>query len=152
MTTTDDVDLRHPAGFSRLLPFGPFAEQVGPLFERVGPGEHVVGMRVQEMHRNRRQSVHGGMICTLVDTAMARGCRLVVEARLGAQDFFFVTTQMSVSFIGNAAPGEWVEAHTRVLRAGRRLAFADCIVRLGDTVIVQASGQFMVMTAETSAR
>ena len=149
---SENFDPQPPNGFAPVEPFGPFGVHVGPMFERTSDGDYVMGLRVQEMHRNRRQSVHGGMICTLVDTAMARGCRRAVEARLNGQDFFFVTTQMSVSFIGNAAPGQWVEAHVRVLRAGRRLAFADCTVRLDDTVIVQASGQFMVMPAEPSAR
>jgi uncharacterized protein (TIGR00369 family) len=134
-----------PPGFTELKPYGPFGDLVGPMYELQGSGGTVLGLKVEEKHRNRRQSVHGGMICTMVDTALAYAARRVLDGKLGHADFTLVTTQLSVSFIGNAPPGQWIEARVKVLRAGRRMAFTSCTVQAGDEVIAQAAGQFMVL-------
>jgi uncharacterized protein (TIGR00369 family) len=137
---------RVPAGFEPMKPYGPFCELVGPIYEREGSDGTVLGLRVQDKHRNRMPSLHGGMICTLVDTAMAHAVRRALEARLGSgTEFTLVTVQMSISFIGNAVPGQWVEAQVDVLRAGRRMGFTACNVSAGTGQIVQASAQFMVL-------
>ncbi|WP_022981566.1 PaaI family thioesterase [Ideonella sp. B508-1] len=133
-----------PPGFTAMRPYGPFAVLVGPICERVDSEQVVLGLRVQDKHCNRLDVVHGGMLSTLVDTALAFGVRRAAEARLGTGDFALVTTQISVNFLGNAVPGQWIEAHVEVQRTGRRLGFATCRIHAGDAILVQASGQFMI--------
>jgi uncharacterized protein (TIGR00369 family) len=134
-----------PAGFAEMNPYGPFGELVGPIYEREGSEGSVLGLRFEEKHRNRMPAMHGGMLSTLVDTAMARAVRCALQAQLRSADFTLVTVQMSINFIGNAEPGQWVEAQASVLRAGRRMGFAACTVSAGREHIVQATGQFMVL-------
>jgi len=134
-----------PAGFEIMSPYGPFAELAGPIYRHAQSPCTVMGLLVEEKHRNRRAAVHGGMVCTLVDTAMAYAVRQTIEARTASNDFTLVTTQMSISFIGNVAPGCWIETHIDVLRTGKRLGFASCRVMSGEDCIAQATGQFMVL-------
>lgn len=133
-----------PAGFAPLPPYGPFAEAVGPLFyQPQGMGARV-GFQVEDKHRNRGQMVHGGMVCTLIDTAMAVALRTAL-GQVPGDPQRLVTTQMSVSFIGNASPGEWIEARIDVLKTGSRLAFLEGKVYAGERCIAQASGQFAIL-------
>jgi uncharacterized protein (TIGR00369 family) len=138
------ADLNHrppvPEGFERMPTFGPFHEAQGPMYAKFRDGTHTIGMWVEDKHRNRGQMMHGGMVCTLADTAThwaARHARQPVAMML--------TTNLSVSLMGNAAPGEWVEAQARVLRAGRSVVFTHCEICCGGRTIAQATAQFQVV-------
>lgn len=125
-----------------MPPFGPYHELVGPLYYRVDKPTTVIGMRVEEKHRNRNSNpmMHGGMIATLVDTACTWTGRHSQEPPVS-----LVTTNLSINLIGNASPGEWVETEVEILKSGRRVVFTQCIVRCGARVVAQASAQFQVM-------
>jgi len=143
-------DINHhlpaPAGFEQLPTFGPFHEALGPMYFRFGDDHVSVGMWVQDKHRNREQMMHGGMICTLADTATHWAARHSREAA-GKM----LTTSLSVSLMGNAGPGDWVEAQVTVLRAGRSVVFTDCRISCGERYIAQASAQFQVVGGDVSA-
>ena len=132
-----------PSGFAPLERVSPFNDLVGPLYmDRTG-AEVTIGLRVADKHRNRRDIVHGGMICTLADFAMGMACSLAREPELKV-----VTTSLSVDFAGNARPGDWIEARVALLRVGRRMAFANCLVWRDAEKIAQASGAFLVLAAK----
>ena len=141
-----------PAGFVTVPAYGPFGELVGPTWQREGDGPTVLGFRVADKHVNRLGAIHGGMLCTLVDNALAFGLRRALEARPDCSLFTLVTTQLSVNFMGNARGGQWVEAHVEVLRAGRRMGFCMCNVLADGMRIVQASGQFAIQARAASTR
>ena len=129
-----------PAGYERMPTFGPFHESLGPMYAKELDGTFTIGMWVQDKHRNREQMMHGGMVCTLADTAThwaAKHTRQPIARML--------TTNLSVSLMGNAAPGEWVEARVQVLRAGRSVVFTHCQISCAGRMIAQASAQFQVV-------
>jgi len=61
--------------------------------------------------------VHGGMVSTLLDTAMGGACWSVLEA-----DEEFLTADLRVEFMRSARPGT-LRAEGRVVQRTRRLAF-----------------------------
>ena len=135
-----------PPGFEPIPPFGPFHELTGPFFaKRVGHG-YVVGMRVEDRHRNLGQMVHGGMICMLADTAFSWACKHV-----RASSSRVLTSHLSVGFAGNAKPGDWIEAHVDIVKAGRRVVFADCFIWCNERRIAHATAQFQVVDAMGAA-
>ena len=125
-----------------MPPFGPYHEMVGPIYYSLLHPATVIGMRVQEKHRNRAKAamMHGGMVATLIDTAFTWAGKQSQEPPIR-----LLTTNLSVNLIGNASPGDWVEAHVDVVKSGRRIVFADCFVWCKDRRIAQASGQMAVM-------
>jgi uncharacterized protein (TIGR00369 family) len=138
------ADLNHhhpvPEGYERMPNFGPFHEALGPMYVTSSDGLFTIGMRVEDKHRNREQMMHGGMICTLADTAThwaAKHSRQPPAKML--------TTNLSVSLMGNAAPGEWVEARVQVLRAGRSIVFTHSTISCEGRMIAQATAQFQVV-------
>src|SRR5205085_2434792 len=66
-----------PAGFVPMPPFGPYHELVGPMYYSLRSPTGVIGLRVEEKHRNRSATpmMHGGMVATLVDTACTWAAR-----------------------------------------------------------------------------
>ncbi|TDN59192.1 PaaI family thioesterase [Paraburkholderia sp. BL10I2N1] len=135
----DDVD-DVPEGFELMPAFGPFHELVGATWYRKSERGPVVGMRVREQHCNLGQMMHGGMVCMLADTAIKWASKYSREPALKV-----LTTSLTVNFLGNAQPGDWVEAHVEVLRTGKRVVFSDCSIWANGQRIAQASAQFQVM-------
>jgi uncharacterized protein (TIGR00369 family) len=130
-----------PEGFEPIPPFGPFHELTGPFFHKpVGHG-YVVGMRVEDRHRNLGQMVHGGMISMLADTAFSWACKHVRPATARV-----LTSHLSVGFAGNAKPGDWIEAHVDIVKAGRRVVFADCFIWCDGRRIAHATAQFQIVS------
>ena len=138
-----DVDDAPPPGFERMPTFGPFHQYAGPTYWRQANGCMTVGLRVQDKHRNRGPMMHGGMVCMLADTASHWAAR-------HARDLpgMMLTTGLNVSLMGNAAPGDWVEARVEVLRAGRSIVFTHCVISCEGRPIAQASAQFQVVAQD----
>lgn len=61
--------------------------------------------------------VHGGMVTTLLDTAMGGACWAVLEG-----DESFLTADLRTEFLQSARPGT-LRAEGRVVRRNRRVAF-----------------------------
>jgi uncharacterized protein (TIGR00369 family) len=136
-----------PEGYEQMPVFGPFHEALGPMYVKREKAGHTVGLRVEEKHRNRGQMMHGGMICTLADTATHWAAKHAREPHLKV-----LTTALSVNLMGNARPGEWVEAHAEVLRAGRSIVFASCLITCAGRVVAQATAQFQVLPEAAASR
>ena len=69
--------------------------------------------------------VHGGLVATLLDTAMGGACWTVLE-----DGESFLTADLRVEFYRSARPGT-LRAHGRVVQRTRRVAF--CEAELADT-------------------
>lgn len=63
--------------------------------------------------------VHGGMVATLLDTAMGGACWTVC-----GDDESFLTADLRVEFLRSARPGT-LRAEGRVVRRNRRVAFCS---------------------------
>jgi acyl-CoA thioesterase len=115
----------------------PFADWLGIALETLGDGHVVMRMQPREETRNRRGVVHGGVLASLLDSAMARAARTVEGvSELGG------TTDLHVQFL-RPALGE-LRAEAWVRHAGGTLAF--CHAELRD-----ASGT-LVCTGSASLR
>lgn len=144
---TESDDLALPAGFVRLRRGGPFMAGLGPLYCRRSDGKIVIGLRIAAQHTNMRGIAHGGMLATLADGALGIGLTLACDDKLS-----FVTVNLSTDFVAAARPGDWVEAHIDIQKVGKRMAFANCYLQVGEERILRASGVFAVMAPLTAAQ
>jgi uncharacterized protein (TIGR00369 family) len=107
------------------LPPPPIAELMGISLVAVGDGEVVFRCSPDESSYNPIGMVHGGLLCTLLDSAA--GC--AVHTKLGA-GVGYSSIEIKVSFVRPLrADGGVIEAHGRALRVGRRVAFAEAHAR-----------------------
>jgi acyl-coenzyme A thioesterase 13 len=87
---------------------------------------------------------HGGLVVTLADVALGKTGEWLSQPPVS-----LLTASLTVDFYSAARLGELLEAHTDVVRIGRRIAFGNCYVRIGDMTIARASGIFNVQTSTT---
>ena len=130
-----------PAGFAPLERPGPFLEVLGPLYLPTDASvRNVVAMRALNKHLNLRGVVHGGVLAALVDTALGIVISRSREPRLAS-----VTVNLSSDFLEPVREGDWVEAHVEIQRTGKRLVFAQAMLRVEGRNVLRASGVFAVV-------
>jgi uncharacterized protein (TIGR00369 family) len=132
-----------PAGFAEMRPLGRFHELAGPFCWMKRGESVVVGLRLDARHENAVPSAHGGLLMTLVDTAMT-----LAANRAAPKGQYAVTQSISADFLAPARAGDWVEAEVEVLRAGRTTIALDCRVRKDGAdgkLLLRASGTFHVI-------
>jgi uncharacterized protein (TIGR00369 family) len=107
------------------LPAPPMAALIGAELISVGEGEAVFRCTPDESTYNPLGIVHGGLLCTLLDTAAGCAVHTLLPAGAG-----FASIEIKVSFLKPllAYAGE-IEVHGRALKVGRRVAFAEAHAR-----------------------
>jgi uncharacterized protein (TIGR00369 family) len=124
-------------------PFGAragFLAGVGPLLWRRDADGLAMGFRVADRHCNPVGFCHGGMLMTLADVVMGFG----LGDRLG-QSRFVPTIALAGAFRAPAPLGTLVWGRAEVLRQGRRIGFAQCLLRTqADAIVLRASGTFQL--------
>lgn len=131
-----------PAGFAPHFRRSPLTDPWEPLFSRVGDASVTLALRARSAHCNGKGFLHGGLISSLADNAMGLSvieslkARGIDRARSGS------TVSLVVDFLASAEIGQWVECVPRVLRVGRSLGFADCLVLADARPIARGNATF----------
>jgi uncharacterized protein (TIGR00369 family) len=135
MTSTDI-----PAGFEPLFRKSPLTEPWEPLYAKKTDKAVIIGLRLAKPHTNGRGLIHGGLITALADNAMGYSC-----AQATGWTTSFVTVSLSVDFAGSAEIGQWCSIESDVIKTGKTICFAQCLIKADDAVIARASGTFRVV-------
>ena len=85
--------------------------------------------------------VHGGLIAALADNAMGLSCGVKLDGG-GSR---LVTVSLAVDYIGTANVGQWLAIETDVIKTGRTLCFAQCLVKADGEAVARANGTFKVV-------
>lgn len=129
-----------PEGFVLVEGSGPFMSTLGPEYFKHTEDGLIIALRIAEQHLNRSGIAHGGMLVTLADHALS-----VCLARSRKPWLRTVTASLATDFVDAARLGDWVEAHVDIQKVGRRLAYANCYLKVGKRRILRASGVFAVI-------
>jgi uncharacterized protein (TIGR00369 family) len=118
----------------------PFINHVGPLLQAVEnpPGTMVLGIRVGEVHCNTMGFMHGGMIATICDSAMARSTHTKLQRRT-------VTLRMALEYFDPVQRGDWLEAHGRLVSEDGEVAHTECELRVGSAVRARGTAVFRLL-------
>jgi uncharacterized protein (TIGR00369 family) len=121
------------------LPPPPIASLLGMRLVSVGDGEALFACEPDEAVYNPIGMVHGGWLCTLLDSAAGCAVHSTLPAGVG-----YSSIELKVSFLKAVQAGTGViEVKGRVLRVGGRVAFAEAQA--------QTAGGDLVGHATTSA-
>ena len=93
----------------------PFAKLLGIQVDSVEPGHAVLSMTLRDEHMRNDAIAHGGVIATLIDSAMA----IAIMAQL-AENEHTVTVDLTIHYLRPVSAGT-ARASARVVRAGRRV-------------------------------
>ena len=129
-----------PDGFEPLFRKSPLTEPWEPLYSKTTDKAVIIGLRLARPHTNGRGLIHGGLITALADNAMGYSCALATNWTTS-----FVTVSLSVDFVGSAEIGQWCSIESEVIKTGKTICFAQCLIKADDAVIARASGTFRVV-------
>jgi uncharacterized protein (TIGR00369 family) len=124
------------------LPPPPIASLFGARLISVGDGEAHFRCRADESTYNPIGMIHGGFLCTLLDSAA--GC--AVHTRLPA-GVGYASIEIKVSFLKalRSDSGD-VEVRGRALRVGQRVAFAEAHAYVeGDQLVGHATSSLSLV-------
>ena len=135
----DETPADIPPGFVHVLR-APFINHVGPLLQAVenAPGEIRLGLRVGLVHTNTMGLMHGGMIATICDSAMARAVVSKFSRRI-------VTLRMGMEYFDAVQKGSWLEAHARLISSDDDVAHAECRVTVDARLSARSTGVFRLL-------
>ena len=124
------------------LPDPPMANLVGARMAFVGDGEVRMRCRPDESAYNPFGTIHGGLLCTLLDFAAGAAVHSLLPAGVALSS---IEIKVSYLMALRAAAGD-IEARGKVLRIGRRVAFAEAHARNGKRELVgQATSSIAVL-------
>jgi uncharacterized protein (TIGR00369 family) len=128
-----------PPGFVQVLR-APFINHVGPLLQRQeNPvGTMVLGVHVAEVHSNSMGFMHGGMIATICDSAMARATHTQLQRRT-------VTLRMALEYLDPVRKGDWLEAHGRLIDHDEEVAHTECRILIDGQMRARSTGVFRLL-------
>jgi uncharacterized protein (TIGR00369 family) len=130
-----------PDGFLRHFRQSPLTDPWEPIYSRRTEDAVVIGLRLAEPHTNSRGLIHGGLIAALADNAMGLSCGVKLQGG-GSR---LITVSLAIDFIGSAQIGQWLAVETDVIKLGRTLCFAQCLVTADGAKIARANGTFSVV-------
>src|SRR5881397_2210100 len=96
----------------------PFNTYLGVEVRRLEGGEALAELLLGPHHLNSRGVVHGGVVSSLLDTALGAAVISAIP-----KEWWCATTSLTVQFLEGAREG-LLTATGHVLRRGRRVAFA----------------------------
>jgi uncharacterized protein (TIGR00369 family) len=128
-----------PPGFVQVLR-APFVNHVGPILQAAenAPGTMRLGLRVAEVHCNSIGIMHGGMIATVCDSAMARALFTRLQRRT-------VTLRMALDYLDPIQKGDWLEADARLVMEDGEVAHTECRVMVASSMRAKATGVFRLL-------
>jgi uncharacterized protein (TIGR00369 family) len=128
-----------PSGYIHVLR-APFINHVGPLLQAVenAPGEMRLGLQVEKIHINTMGFMHGGMIATVCDSAMARALYTRLQRRT-------VTLRMSLEYFDPIQHGDFIEAQARLVDHDEEVAHTECEVRVGESLRARGTAVFRLL-------
>ena len=123
----------------------PAVATLGITLDEVERGRTVFSMVVDELHENPMGTMHGGVVATLVDTAM--GC--AVASTLPA-DAGFTTLELSTNFVRAITQStDRVFAEGRVVHAGGRVVTTEArVYDASGTLYAHAKSTCLVLRSE----
>ena len=119
---------------------GPFIDGIGPLLRTTAQdGERKYGLQTGDRHCNAIGTVHGGLISSLLDHALA------IEAWNAANRRATVTLQMDTRFISAVKSGDFLCATINLRQAKKTLLFLDADAMVGSQLAATASAVMKIV-------
>jgi uncharacterized protein (TIGR00369 family) len=116
-----------------------FAERLGARSEQTGEGRAVVRFRATDEHLNPAGTLHGGVLATLVDTAMGQAVRSTT-----GEDDVPATSQLTVTYLRPGKPGE-LEVTASVRTRGEHLTVVEAEVEQDGKAVAHALATFALL-------
>ena len=131
-----------PDGYAPHFRTSPVTDPWQPLYSRIGDGIVTLALRVRRAHCNGKGFLHGGVINALADNAMGLSVIETLRQRGVERGRGGYTVSLGLDFLLTAQIGQWVEFAPRVLKVGKGIGFADCLVLADAQIIARGNATY----------
>jgi uncharacterized protein (TIGR00369 family) len=122
----------------------PLAGLVGFTVTAIQHGRVVVECDATERHTNPMGTVHGGVLCTLADTAMG-----LAHASILTSEESYATVDLKINFL-KPVRREKVRAIGKVVKAGKTLVLLECdVFNARDELVARGLSTSMTLRSPT---
>jgi uncharacterized protein (TIGR00369 family) len=118
---------------------GGYAGRLGATVTDTGKGAAVLAFEVAEEHLNPAGTLHGGVVATLVDTAMGQAVRTTTD-----DGEVPATSQLTVTYLRPGKPGP-LEVRGRVRTRGEHLTICEADVEQDGRAVAHAVATFALL-------
>lgn len=118
-----------------------FTRHLGGLY--LHRDKPILAALIRAEHLNPVGIAHGGFLASLADCAFGVAFKHYLDTAIPP-----VTVNLNVDYLGAVREGQWVEAHVEIHKVGRSIANAGVQLRVGEKVVLRASGIFTVWKGE----
>ena len=126
---------------TRRLAASPALAHLQPTLEELGPDTCAIRLPYRPELTNGSGTVHGGVLATLADTAVAFALSTNFDGKMG-----FATADLTIHFLARARSDVWARA--RILKKGRRINVGDVeITDAGGRAVARALASFVLTTS-----
>ena len=139
------------AGFEPHFRKSKFTDPWEPLYSRVETDQVKIGTILKEAHCNSRGLVHGAFLTAIADNAVGLSCGVAMKNQ-GREPSGLVTVNLSVDFVGQAKVGDWIETDIHVVKAGKSLCFANCLISTARGPVARANATFSIAGRKAPAK
>ncbi len=118
---------------------GGFAGRLGVTVTDTGEGAATLTLEVGDEHLNPAGTLHGGVVATLVDTAMGQAVRTTTE-----DGEVPATSQLTVTYLRPGRPGR-LGVQARVRSRGQHLTVCEADVEQDGRAVAHAVATFAIL-------
>ena len=122
----------------------PFSAHIGAEMEELRDGYARLSLVLEPRHTNPNGVMHGGVITTMMDSALGAALGSLRGPESGRTPHS--TVEMNASFLAGARPGDKIVVEGRVLRLGKSIAFGEAEARKGDELIAKGRLTFAIQS------
>jgi acyl-coenzyme A thioesterase PaaI-like protein len=119
-----------------------FMTHIGPILRR--GSENVFGFIAEEKHNNVGGVTHGGVLVSMLDSAMGRTVGAAVGGKL------VVTIQLNTHFIASLRVGDFSICESEIIKVGGSMVFVRGTMRVDDRVIATGDGVWKILDRKPS--
>jgi uncharacterized protein (TIGR00369 family) len=119
------------------------AALLGFSIKSVQLGEAVIEFEMTEDHTNTMGTLHGGVFCTIADTAMGVAFFTMLE-----EDESLTTLELKINYLKPVWKGKLL-AKGKVIKKGKTTGFVECkVMDENDQLVAHANSTYMVLTGD----
>ena len=124
-------------------PIMPIADHLGFKIKSVEHGQAVIEFDMKKHHTNTMGTLHGGVLCTIADTAMG-----VVFASMLEEGESLTTLELKINYLKPVWQGKLL-ALGKVVKKGRMTGLVECdIVDENEQLVARASSTYMAISGD----
>lgn len=135
--------LTPPEGFVPFTFADGYMEHIGPILWQPGEDEVKLGFFAQDYHCNPIGIVHGGLMMSVMDTAIG-----INITRAAENASFAPSISMTYDFVKPGQKGQWFESRVDWVQTGRKTGFASGFLIGPDGPVMRASGSCRLISPD----